>query len=46
MERTKPKLTPEASSMVLFGPGVTEVTKANRENASSRSTESDIRSIL
>ena len=28
MVRTKPKFTPDASSMKLFGPGVTEVTKA------------------
>ena len=34
IERRKPKFTPEASIMMLFGPGVTEVTKANSEKAS------------
>ena len=27
--RRKPKLTPEASSIVLFGPGVIDITSAN-----------------
>ncbi|MNH27651.1 hypothetical protein D3C79_877730 [compost metagenome] len=38
--RLKPKFTPEASNMVLFGPGVIEVTRANRAKPSSRSSES------
>ena len=29
MVRRKPKLTPDASSIVLFGPGVIDVTSAN-----------------
>src|SRR5579871_5633947 len=33
--RRKPKLTPDASSIVLFGPGVIEVTSANRMPAGS-----------
>ncbi|MNN43356.1 hypothetical protein D3C81_1575900 [compost metagenome] len=39
MVRRKPKLTPEANSMVLLGPGVIEETKANKAKAVSRSTE-------
>ncbi|MNV87526.1 hypothetical protein D3C71_1816530 [compost metagenome] len=31
--RRTPKFTPEASSIMLFGPGVTEVTKAKRMKA-------------
>src|SRR5690242_11456542 len=38
--RLKPKFTPDASNMVLFGPGVIEVTRANRAKPSSRSSES------
>ncbi len=36
-ERRKPKLTPEARIIMLFGPGVMELTTANRLAASSRS---------
>jgi len=32
--RRKPKLMPEDSSMVLFGPGVTDVTSANKRAGS------------
>lgn len=35
--RRTPKFTPEASSIMLLGPGVTEVTKAKSTKASSRS---------
>jgi hypothetical protein len=28
-ERTNPKFTPEAVNMMLFGPGVNAITKAN-----------------
>ncbi|EHK56045.1 hypothetical protein MAXJ12_16978 [Mesorhizobium alhagi CCNWXJ12-2] len=31
--RQNPKFTPDASSMKLFGPGVTEVTKAKTSRA-------------
>ena len=30
-ERVNPKLTPELSNIMLFGPGVLEVTKANMD---------------
>ncbi|PAV93276.1 hypothetical protein WR25_07958 [Diploscapter pachys] len=43
--RRTPKLTPEASSMVLFGPGVMEETKANRTNALSRSSEASMAAV-
>jgi hypothetical protein len=33
MVRAKPKFTPEAVSMMLLGPGVIEVTKANDTSA-------------
>lgn len=31
--RLNPKLTPEANNIKLFGPGVTEVTKAKMKSA-------------
>ncbi|MNP35017.1 hypothetical protein D3C76_1283300 [compost metagenome] len=39
IERRKPKLTPDASNMVLLGPGVIDETKANKAKAINRSTE-------
>ncbi|GAA0264499.1 hypothetical protein GCM10009086_20380 [Pseudomonas rhodesiae] len=36
MERRKPKFTPEASNIVLFGPGVIEETKANSTKADNK----------
>src|SRR5687767_7736131 len=33
MVRRKPKFTPDANSIMLFGPGVIEVVKANRIKA-------------
>ncbi|MNN56571.1 hypothetical protein D3C81_1715110 [compost metagenome] len=45
MERRTPKLTPEASSMVLLGPGVMEETKANSTKAVSRSAEASMAGI-
>ncbi len=35
--RRKPKAAPEAISIMLFGPGVTEVTKAKAASATRRS---------
>ncbi|MOA23714.1 hypothetical protein D3C78_1443530 [compost metagenome] len=45
IERRTPKFTPEASSMVLFGPGVMEDTKANSTKAVSRSAEASMAGI-
>jgi hypothetical protein len=39
MVRRTPKFTPEASNMVLLGPGVIEETKANSTKAISRLSE-------
>ncbi|MNU05283.1 hypothetical protein D3C72_2500210 [compost metagenome] len=39
MVRRTPKFTPDASSMVLLGPGVMEETKANSMKAVSRLSE-------
>ncbi|MNG20302.1 hypothetical protein D3C84_1045450 [compost metagenome] len=39
IERRTPKFTPEASNMVLLGPGVIEDTKANSTKAVIRSIE-------
>lgn len=33
MVRLNPKFTPEANNIKLFGPGVTDVTKANIKSA-------------
>ncbi|MBT9161321.1 MAG: hypothetical protein DDT26_02626 [Dehalococcoidia bacterium] len=33
IDNRNPKLTPDAKSMKLFGPGVIDVTKANMEKA-------------
>ena len=39
MLRRTPKFTPEASNIILLGPGVTEVTKAKAMKASSSSVD-------
>jgi hypothetical protein len=36
--RFTPKLTPDANSIMLLGPGVTDVTKANMAMAATNST--------
>ncbi|MNU11550.1 hypothetical protein D3C72_2594990 [compost metagenome] len=45
IERRTPKFTPEASNMVLLGPGVIEDTKANSTKAVNKSAEASMAGI-